>query len=230
MSDAPRVRVERLGREESPVLMVERLLSDPAPLLEDAYAAAYAPPEVEAYPGVRAPCPADYLAVLRRGLLPLLRDVFPLEGWELASAASSFSLVTRRPEALQPRQRIPHTDAREPGLIALMHYLTPGGCSGTSFYRHRATGFETVSAARAGRYEVAVEAELGAAPPEGYIGSDTAAYERIGGVDGAFNRLVAYSGLLLHSGDLPEDFGFSPDPRRGRLTANTFLLFERATR
>ena len=221
------VRVERLGRERATVLVVDDLLSDPGPLVRDAHAATYGTPEIKAFPGVRAPAPPDYPAVLRRALLPLLRDVFDLQGCEVVGGTSDFSLVTRRPQSLELRQRIPHTDTPDPGLIALLHYLTPGGTSGTSFYRHRTTGFESITADRRAAFEATLSRELQDAQPTGYIGADTALFERIGGYDGVFNRLIAYRGSLLHSGDIAPDFGFSDDPRTDRLTANTFLLLRR---
>ncbi len=223
----PRVRVERLGREQAPVLVVEDLLSDPAPLLADAYAADYGAPAVKAYPGLRAPTPRDYAATLAAALLPVLRDAFALDGCELAGVASDFSVVTRPPGALEVRQRIPHTDTTDPGLIALLHYLTPGGCGGTSFYRHRATGFETVSPQRREAYERSLAAELPSARLPGYIAGDTPLFDRIGGFDGAFNRLIAYRGSLLHSCDIADDLRLSDDPRSGRLTANTFFTLRR---
>ena len=218
-----RIRVERLGREASPVVVVEDLLADPAPLIEAAHASPFGPPAMAAYPGVRARAPGAYARGLRDALLPVLLDAFGLRGWTLAGATCDFSLVTRRPEALAMRQRIPHTDAADPGLVALLHYLTPGGTSGTSFYRHRSTGFERITPARRDAYEAALARELAEAPPEGYVGGDTPVFERIGGFEGRFNRLVAYSGALLHSGDVPSGFAFSDDPRQGRLTLNTFF-------
>lgn len=218
-----RVRLERLGRENSAVLVVEDLLADPAALVAAAEAAAFGPPAVRAFPGVRAPAPRPYVAGLRELLTPLLRRAFDLPGWEPAGATGHFSLVTRRPEALEPRQRVPHTDASDPGLIAVLHYLTPGGCAGTSFYRHRGTGFESVGPDRRAAYEAALASDLARHPPHGYVGGDTPVFERVGGFEGRFNRLIAYRGALLHSGDVPAGFAFSDDPRRGRLTANTFF-------
>lgn len=218
-----RLRVERVGHERAPVLVVDDLLSDPAPLVAAAHAASYGAPEMKAYPGVRAPAPRAYALGLREALLPALRDAFALPGWEVAGAACDFSLVTRRPQALEPRQRVPHTDTSDPGLIALLHYLTPGGCGGTSFYRHRATGFETITPERRAPYEAALARELGRDPPSGYTTGDGPLFARTGGFEGRFNRLIAYRGDLLHSGDLPPGFTFSDDPRRGRLTLNTFF-------
>ena len=135
--------------------------------------------------------------------------------------------MTRPPAELALRQRIPHTDTPNPGMIALLHYLTEPGCSGTSFYRHRATGFENVTPERRSAYEARLAEETRRDEPRGYIGGDTALFERTGGVEGVFNRLIAYRGTLLHSGDVAADFAFSDDPGRGRLTANTFFVLGR---
>lgn len=218
-----RMRVERLGREHAPVLVVDDLLTDPGPLTAAAHAARYGAPEVKAYPGLRAPAPRTYAQGLRDALLPALQDAFGLPDWTVAGATCDFSLVTLRPEALDPRQRVPHTDTSDPGLIALLHYLTPGGCGGTSFYRHRATGFETITPERRTRYEATLAQELGRDPPTGYMAGDGPLFARTGGFDGRFNRLIAYRGDLLHSGDVPDDATFSDDPRQGRLTLNTFF-------
>jgi hypothetical protein len=220
----PRIRVERLGAEGVKVLVVENLVSDPAPLVDAAHAAVYGEPRVKAFPGLRAPAPRHYLQLLIETLTPLLRDVFGLQGWRTTSAVSDFSLVTRPPDRLTPLQRIPHTDGHEPGLLALLHYLTPGDGFGTSFYRHRTTGFEHVSADRREAYQGRLAAEMQACSLTGYTLGDGPLFERTGGFDGVFNRLIAYQGYALHSGDVPADFAFEADPRRGRLTANTFLV------
>ena len=41
-------------------------------------------------------------------------------------------------------------------------------------------------------------------------------------VDPAFNRLIVYRSHVLHAG-LLDGIALSPDPRAGRLTANSFL-------
>jgi hypothetical protein len=52
-------------------------------------------------------------------------------------------------------------------------------------------------------------------------------FDEIGRVEARFNRLVVYPSNLFHSGILPDDYDFNPDPRRGRLTTNIFLDGER---
>ena len=50
-------------------------------------------------------------------------------------------------------------------------------------------------------------------------------FERIGSVEAAFNRLAVYRSASLHSANIPQEFGFEQDVRKGRLTLNTMLVF-----
>jgi hypothetical protein len=137
----------------------------------------------------------------------------------------NYSIVTTPPSALAPIQRLPHFDSTDPGRIAILHYLCQPLDGGTAFYRHRATGFETISDSRLADYSEVLQTEAGARglPQAEYVRADTALFEQTYRVDAAFNRLVVYRGWSLHSGAIPPDLTFSPDPRKGRLTVNTFL-------
>ena len=64
------------------------------------------------------------------------------------------------------------------GQIAVLHYLfdTPHG--GTSFYRHRSTGFESITPERAEDYAARLRQELEASPPPAaYTTGDTELFE-----------------------------------------------------
>jgi hypothetical protein len=132
---------------------------------------------------------------------------------------ASFSVVTTPPEELAPPQRAPHFDSTDPAYLAILHYLsdTPG----TAFYRQRATGIEMVEEGNVDNF--VRHARPLAAAARGYIAASDEAYERIGVVEGIADRLVIYRGSLLHSGIIPPGMALSPDPRRGRLTANLFV-------
>lgn len=52
------------------------------------------------------------------------------------------------PQSLAPIQRLPHVDGLEPDRLAILVYLSGAETGGTAFYRQRATGYETVDAAR----------------------------------------------------------------------------------
>jgi hypothetical protein len=227
----PRLQValQRVGLEREPVMTINGVMEDAGALVDYAarevsFAPVFGPQG--GYPGVRAPAPLDYVGALARALSPTIERTFGLERVKLARAECSFSLVTLPADALAPLQRIPHADTADPLQFAILHYLCDARFGGTAFYRHRATGFETLTPDRVGRYEAVRASELAeAVPPSGYIVGDTAHYEQTGAVDAAFDRLVVYRSRTLHSGLIAPDAPLSADPRLGRLTANIFVNY-----
>ncbi|KQM98182.1 MULTISPECIES: DUF6445 family protein [unclassified Sphingomonas] len=215
-------RTARIGTEREPLLLIDGALLDPQRLVEIAAAGSFAPAYGPAggYPGIRAPMPSAYADTVVRALDPLLRDAFALGDVRLGRAECSFSIVTRPAADLVPTQRAPHVDTVDPLQFAILHYLCDPAHGGTAFYRHRATGYETLTADRLPQYE-AVRA--GEADPPGYIDGTTPAFEQTAIVAGRWNRLVVYRSRVLHSGQVHG--ALDPDPRRGRLTANIFLTY-----
>ncbi len=139
--------------------------------------------------------------------------------------ASTFSLVTVPEAELAPLQRIPHYDHSGGEIVAVMHYLLGAETGGTAFYRHRRTGFETITPAREAAYNAALaedEREFGMPPPRYHYG-DSDRYELIGEIAAAPDRLILYRGRLLHSGVISAPGTLSADPKTGRLTVNMFL-------
>lgn len=215
-----------IGAEREPLLRIDDLLRDPQALIdyaasETAFAPAYGPEG--GYPGIRAPAPLDYVEAVARAVDPLLRDAFGL-GAEvrLGCAECNFSLVTLLPDALVPAQRVPHVDTTNPLQFAFLHYLCGPEQGGTGFYRHRATGYETLTPERLPHYE-AIRAEEAAG--QGYIAGDTVHFAQTDAVEAARNRLVVYRSRILHSGRIAEGATLSSDPRKGRLTANIFVTY-----
>lgn len=218
---ARRSSVVHIGAEESPIICIDDFSAAPQRLVETAAQAHYIDVG-PLYPGVRAPAPLAYIDTLLQAVAPLMEQAFgapPERNLELCA----FSMVTTSAAALQPAQRIPHFDGPEPRRFAFLHYLCALHLGGTSFYRHRSTGFECVTVERLGRYRARVDNELRSAPPgAGYINGDTAVFQRIHSVAALFNRLIIYRGNLLHSGDIPPGLVLLEDPRDGRLTINGF--------
>lgn len=133
--------------------------------------------------------------------------------------------MTTPPDRLTPIQRLPHFDSTDPGYLALLHYLGGPEEGGTSFYRHRASQFETIDASRLDTYTGMLQEEVReyGLPKRQYFSGTDQQFEKIGGVEARFNRMVIYRGYRLHSGDIaqPERIG-APDAAP-RLTINTFL-------
>lgn len=216
----PDIVARRIGSEGQPIAIVDGFHPDPDSLRAAALAAKFEPGRHH-YPGVRAPLPADYFALVRPALVPVLREVLGAgNGAQLLDA--SFSVVTMPPGELGIEQRLPHVDAVQPGRIALVHYLSEG--EGTAFFRHRATGFETIDAARSADYLATLNAELRSDPPAAaYPFGDTALFERIAHVEARYNRAVIYRSALLHSGAISPGAALGADPATGRLTVTAFL-------
>lgn len=218
----PDIVGRRVGNEQQPVAIVDDFHPDPETLRAFAIDAAFEPAR-NYYPGIRAALPGDYFKQVQPALIRVLRGVFGhARGIGLIDA--SFSIVTTSPEALAVPQRIPHVDALTPGWIALVHYLSPEGGDGTAFYRHRATGFETLDDSRSTAYRTALGAELAQAdPPPGYIADDSPLFERTSIVEARFNRAVIYRSAMLHCGAIAPDARLDPSPASGRLTVTAFL-------
>lgn len=216
------LRVEQIGAERQPVVVIDNFAPDPHRFAEDAVFLSFRPIG-EHYPGVRATVAPVMLRDLLAALAPVVTDVFDIAA--VAVIDAFYSLVTTPSAALAPIQRLPHFDGVEEGRLALLHYLSTDTRSGTAFYRHRSTGFESVDAVRLGAYRAALDADLRRTglPEPGYIAGDTDLFEQVARFEGCFNRAILYRSNMLHCADIPDDMTLSSDPSIGRLTVNTFL-------
>ena len=217
-----KITTTSVGREGEPVVVINDFAGDYEALREAAAAADFGAAR-HLYPGLRADLPPNYLPQQ----LPLTQQAIDAHIQPCRTAGvidASFSIVTTPPDQLDPRQRVPHVDAYGRERIALVHFLSdhPGG---TAFYRHRLSGFETITNARAQSFFPALEAEL-SSPPQGYIAGDTALFEQTLAVPAKPNRALIYRSYMLHSGIIAADAELSPDPRIGRLTATGFFTIE----
>ena len=216
------VEVVRQGHEAQPVVVIDRFAARPERFVDDAGVLSFAPMG-EHYPGVRARVPDTLLRPLLDALAPVIADVFG--PGEAAVVDAFYSLVTTAPAELTPIQRLPHVDEVSPKRLALLHFLSRDETSGTAFFRHRATGWESLDAARLPVYRAALDADLRrhGVPPAGYIAGDTPLFEQVARHDGRFNRAILYRSNTLHCAAVPADAILSADPETGRLTVNTFL-------
>ena len=224
MESRAEIRIERVGREGAPVIVIDGFVAEPQSLEGFAQTCEFAAMGAH-YPGLRAMVPTPLVAQFVAPVADLIAATFGVTP-QLGLIEAMFSLVTTAPEQLRPIQRLPHFDGCEPERLALLHYL--GGCAdgGTSFYRHRSTGFETVDAARLSQYNTALHrdvAEQGMPAPV-YIAGDTPLFERTAHFAGHYNRALIYRGHMLHCADIPPGTPLSSDPHIGRLTVNTFLM------
>lgn len=222
-SDRWKITAHTKGSEREPVVLIDNFFIDPAMLVAEAAALSYSPMAAY-YPGVRAPAPASTRAHVIESLLPIFHRFFGIRE-AVQVQALVYSLVTTPAAALTPIQRLPHYDGTEANRLALVLYLCDGTHGGTSFYRHRSTGFETVSTERYATFDTALQRDVAhhGLPPAEYIVENTPLFERIFGSPAVFNRALIYRGRNLHSADIGKYAALDSDPRHGRLTLNGFL-------
>jgi hypothetical protein len=224
LSPRAKIRVERQGEEAQPVIVIDDLLAAPERWREVAAQARYGRIGPY-YPGLRAIVPAEAAEALRAGVAGLIGETFALDPVP-PLLETYFSIVTAAPATLAPIQRLPHFDGLEPERIAILVYLAGASQGGTAFYRQRATGFETVDAARFSAFDAALKvgvAEHGL-PPAAYIAGDTPLYEQIASYEARPNRALIYRGHTLHCAAIPPGTSLPADPARGRLSINAFLF------
>ncbi|NCT85588.1 MAG: hypothetical protein GXC94_20730 [Comamonadaceae bacterium] len=206
-------------------------MQDPQALVEAARRASFQPcpgaDQRRGYPGLRAPAPPAYSESLTALLDPLIKLNFGVpEQLAVKKTPCAFSLTTVAPQDLGPLQRVPHFDASTPHYMAVLLYLCDETHGGTAFYRHRASGLQQITAANREAYGERIYDEVERRPPPPrYFGDSDEHFEFLGMMPARFNRLVIYRGSLLHSAIVNPPLGLSSDPRRGRLTVNTFYDF-----
>jgi Family of unknown function (DUF6445) len=222
-SGTMKLRVAEHGLEKQPVIIIDEFIADPERLIEDASMLSFQPID-EHYPGIRAAVHPALVAGFTKDIAGMIADVFGLS-LPFPNIECWYSLVTTPPEALRPIQRLPHFDSADAARIALLHYLAPDGFGGTSFFRHRATGFESVTEERVEQYSAAIDADAAryGLPAAAYISGDTPVFEKIAHYEARFNRAIIYRGNTIHCADIPIGMPLSTDPAKGRLTVNTFI-------
>lgn len=218
-----------IGSERRPVAVVEDFVHDPEHLI--AWAEGGEPFRAAAgdrYPGIRRSAPASYAETVRAQYGAVLREYFGLPGSGAPEVIfSAYSITTTEPHRLRPIQRVPHFDTSAANQLAIVHYLCGPEHGGTSFYRHRSTGFETITHERLHRYAETLKREVMTEhpPPEKYMDGDDPLFVRFARFEARRNRALIYPSNVLHSGDIPRIAPPEGPPRSARLTVNSFVRF-----
>jgi hypothetical protein len=222
-------RVDYIGNEKTPVLIVDNFLHEAEVLLGFAMQYGEFRDGTDFYPGIQSEVPEFYSAALQAYLGNIICATFNIEPTQISHSQSMYSMVLTPPARLAIPQARPHTDTNKKNKFACVHYLCTPEKGGTSLYRHRATGFETLSEARMDEYAEHLEQEVkDSSWLQKYINGSNKYYEEIGRYEANFNRLVMYPGDALHSASIPENFKFFPNPKIGRLTLNSFIHLKAA--
>jgi len=221
------VRCGYFGHEKQPFIQADSFVSDPDALKRYCVENQSFVESDSYYPGIRMPIPLIYTVALTKSFSGMIQEYFGFNPRNVRKAVSRYSIVTLPEHKLQMLQRIPHFDAPSKYSLAAVHYLFDSDDTGTALFRYRKLGYEYVDASRYPEYMKSVKADFPNPEdyPKGYIRGSTREFEQIGEFSAKYNRVVMYRGSSLHSGIIPPDYGFDPNPETGRLTITTFVEF-----
>jgi len=218
------VRILKVGREGQPLLIVDKVLAAPQEMIDYAAGADFYVPPHTHYPGANANVPEGYYRTVINLLRQPLEAAFGVSRRRYLNYFGFLGLSTQAAADATPAQRVPHVDSYDPNRLAMVHYLCSETYGGTGFFRHQASGFESVDQSRAETYVDSVMAERGHADLQypAFPAEGMPLYDLIGKSDAVFNRLIVYRSHVFHAPLLGAG-GASKDPRLGRLTANGFI-------
>jgi hypothetical protein len=225
-NDNAEVKLAQIGRRGIRVSMIENVLHDPEGVAALGFAQSYAQDRSNLYPGLRAPIPKNFSTAFRAWLTPILRRNGVLEGNRaLHRDESFFSVVTTASTDLLPIQSIPHYDSTDPNLFAAVIYLCDTRFSGTSFYRHRKTGYEEITEENRNNYKLSLDNDMRihGVPKKEYMNGDSLLFEAIFSNELKFNSAIIYPCRILHAANIKRQFNAPKDKSEWRLTVTSLL-------
>ena len=186
---------------EIPVIQIDGFFNRPDDIRRTALGLDYQTPPYP-YPGKLAaiPEPNRSLSELKRKLLQLVNRAYlprvpriAQDGRRVSAFREvhvDFAVVDVHPDELSNEQRLPHTD---PVPVFGLVYLNREERGGTLFFKQRASSDEK------------------AAKGSGYVTVSDEAFELLGRIEPAYNRLVIYPGFIPHSGEIAGDWIRGPE-------------------
>jgi hypothetical protein len=216
----------RVGKCPIAVTVADNVLLRPQQLAEFGLGLKFIEDDSNLYPGVRARVSAEFSHPFHAWLTRTLHRTGVLEESSyIRDDASFFSIVNKNRANLLPLQRIPHYDSTDPRVFAAVIYLFDRANSGTSFYRHRTTGYEKIGVDNKDNYKIALNRNMKSLGPPAreYTNGSNALFERMHSVDSAFNRIVIYSGNVLHAADIDGGLFNGTDNSQWRLTISSLI-------
>ncbi len=221
--------IKQVGKEQTPVIIIDDFITDLAPLLNDAYYnQSFRPDPNSLYPGIRSGLPNNYVLEVLKAIYQGVYSVYEIpRTLKLKLMLNYFSLINTPEQDLSLLQRMPHFDTSKPYYFAVLHYLNPGEHGSTGLFRHKLTGIERVKEGQVSNYIESSQRfiQTNGQPDAKYHNSSSNLFELYDQVPYKQNRLVIYPGNLIHSTivDLKKDI--DSDPKSGRLTSNIFIDF-----
>jgi hypothetical protein len=229
----PRPRIERIDFSDGAAcVVIDDALLDPQALRDFAVEqrARFAQAPFNAYPGVELGLTGPIEHALGEFFDRHVRTLLGARRRERMNCR--LAMATTAPDALQPRQWIPHRDSAwiQPQLVAaasVLYLFDDPALGGTNFYRPRhdaaAIGLMVHDSSTMPADAFGAKYGLGPAYPSG----TTRYFERTGSAPAKFNRAIFYDGRLFHSGEIGDARALGDDPLANRLTFNGFYSCSR---
>src|SRR5262249_45360809 len=130
-----------------------------------------------------------------------------------------FALVTLPPHELRPFQTFCHVDVAQTGpgesiQASVLYLFDDPALGGTSFYVPPQPAAQMQQLLADSKPLTAEQFSERYGIARAYMCDSNAYFQRVGGVEAKWNRLIFYNGAMLHSGDIPAPDRLSADPRR----------------
>lgn len=202
------------------IIIIDNAFNDLDKIIHYAnHTAYYQPPGKDGtlYPGSRDEMPAPYY----QAFSSLLARIFP-STVKHQVARCWLSKITVKPDQLSPLQTMPHYDSLLSEDMAAVHYLTGNNLGGTNFYRYRPSKRLTFT-----KNDEPIILEMikqhQASKAKGYIEDSNEVFEKVHNVEAKPNRVVIYSGNILHSPSVTAKVAFEKNSSNNRTSINSFF-------
>lgn len=209
-----------IADSEHKVIVIDNAFNDLDKIIDYANTTAYFHPpgnDGTLYPGSRDEMPAPYYEAFSA----LLKSVFP-SSIEHQVARCWLSKITVKPDQLSPMQTMPHYDSLLHEDMAAVHYLSGSELGGTNFYRYRKGKNLTLS-----KEDEPIILEMlkqhQSSKAKGYIEQSNEVFEKVHTVEAQPNRVVIYSGNILHSPSVTARVEFDKKSANSRTSINSFF-------
>ncbi len=228
-NEAATITTVFVGNEKTPLVIIDNFVNAPEDFVEfSGDGSGFSSDSKNFYPGKRKLTPESYGEQLSHNYFELLVSSFGLTGAVSAKTKLSALAISDLPvNQLRPMQMVPHIDTVVNNQFAVVHYLCGEEHGGTSFYRHKSTGFEVITKPLLFDYgsqlkKEAIEQQIHLQPR--YMSGSNQMFELTYTVKAKFNRAIIYPSNLLHSGNINPELGLSSSPKNGRLTVTSLVL------
>ena len=221
------IQLSQIPNSNHFVWVIDNFIADFDSLVEYSNKKAYFNPvgaDGTLFPGMRDEMPKPYYQSLSL-LIDLLAKQPNGEQFKQHQIAKCWlSKVTLSPLQLNATQTMPHFDSLATHDMAAVHYLNDNQLGGTNFYRYK--GADKLHLSQDDKdiiLQMVDEVKQSANTRNGYINESDDLFEKVFSVEAKPNRLVIYSGNILHSANITDKVEFDKKALNNRTSINSFF-------